>query len=360
MLFSASSFAQTRFVVTYTNATDNGKEVISFIENHIPDTYNRRLEMNALEFSTVVDYEIAYVASILELANVQDAVVRKERAEINTVQKAGGTNCEQAMQLCSSSSVPGNSSGAGVQELPDNNTIDGCLRVEHQSSWYYLNVLTPGNLVLRINPDDNDDDYDFAIWGPFSSTTANANCPPITSPIRCSYSQQKGNTGLAYGASDESESSSGDKWVNPLAVTAGQIYIMLVDNYSTSYEGYNIEFSYTGNLSTAILGCTPVVLPVGISEFEGLKVGDDNVITWTTESELNNDYFTLEWSATGFPNEWQTVQTVNGAGDSETTRNYSAVHSNYRQNSMNYYRLTQTDFNGKETMIEKIVVIDNK
>ncbi len=360
MLFSAISFAQTRFVVTYNNTTNNGKDVISFIEDHIPDTYNRHLEANTAEFSTVVDYEISYVVSILELADIHDAVVRKERTEINVSQKAGGNNCEQAMQLCSSSSVPGNSGGFGTQELPNNNTIDGCLRVEHQSSWYYLNVLTPGNLVFRINPDDDEDDYDFAIWGPFTSATAGANCPPITSPIRCSYSEEDGNTGLSYSANDLSEDENGDKWVKELSVLTGQIYILLVDNYSTSSQGYNIQFSYSGNISTAVLGCIPVVLPVGISEFEGLKVGGDNVLTWTTESEQNNDFFTVQWSATGLPNEWQTIQTVNGAGDSETTRNYSAVHSDYRQNSLNYYRLIQTDFNGKETMIEKIVAIDNR
>lgn len=360
MLFSTLSFAQTRFVVSYNNVAHNGKEVITAIGEAIPDTYNRYIDTNnSLTFSTVVDYEIAFVNTVLESANVYDAVISKERTAYNTIMKVGGTDCEQAMQLCSSSSVPGNSSGFGTQELPNNNTIDGCLSIEHQSSWYYLNVLTPGNLVMRINPDNDNDDYDFAVWGPFNAASASANCPPVTSPTRCSYSQYKGNTGLAYGAGDDSEGTGGDRWVNPLSVTTNQIYILLVDNYSVSSQGYNIEFSFPGNLSTAVLGCIPVTLPVGISQFSGLKVETDNVLTWTTESEQNNDFFTLQWSATGMAGDWKTVQIVEGAGDSETTKYYSAIHSGYKQNSLNYYRLTQTDFNGHETVIEKIVALDN-
>lgn len=359
VLCSTFGFAQTRFTVNY-NTNVNGKDAISTLEHHIPDTYDRKLEEDGLSFSTVVDYEISLINSILESINIYDAVITKERSEFNATPKVGGNNCEQAMQLCNSSSVPGNSGGFGTQELPNNNTVDGCLSIEHQSSWYYLNIQTAGDLVMRINPDDNNDDYDFAIWGPFTTANVGANCPPVTSPIRCSYSGVDGNTGMMAGAGDDSEGSGGNGWVNSLPVLANRVYILLIDNFSASSEGYNINFNWGGNNTTAVIGCTPVVLPVGLSEFNGLKVDKQNVLTWTTETEQNNDFFTLQWSASGLANDWHTLQTIEGAGDSEIKKYYSAVHSDYRQNSLNYYRLTQTDFNGEETVIEKIVAIDNK
>jgi len=358
VLCSTFSFAQTRFTVNYNN-TVNGKDVISIIEHHIPDTYDRQLGDNAFSFSTVVDYEINFVHSVLESIDIYGAVVTKERSEFNAVPKVGGNNCELAMQLCNSSSVPGNSGGFGTQELPNNNSIDGCLSVEHQSSWYYLNIQTAGDLLMRINPDDNDDDYDFAIWGPFTAANVGVNCPPVTAPIRCSYSGVDGNTGMIDGAGDDSEGSGGNGWINSLPVQANRVYILLIDNFSASNDGYNINFNWGGNNTTAVIGCTPVVLPVGLSEFTGFKVEKDNVLTWTTETEQNNDFFTLQWSASGLANDWHTVQTIEGAGDSEIKKYYSAVHSDYRQNSLNYYRLTQTDFNGEETIIEKMVAIDN-
>jgi|SRR6218665_1607437 len=360
VLCSTFSYTQTRFVVENISSTGQGKATITEIEKHIPDTYNRQVQPNSIAFSTVVNYETSYIDSILNLANVHGATVLKEKTEAFVNMKAGGTDCEQAMQLCSSSSVPGNSSGHGTQELPNNNTIDGCLSLEHQSSWYYLNIQTAGTLVMRINPDDNDDDYDFAIWGPFTSANVGANCPPITAPIRCSWSQEDGNTGMIVGAGDDSENDYGNGWVEALPVQTNRVYILLVDNYSSSYDGYSINFNWGSNASTAIIGCTPVVLPVGLSEFTGLKIDRNNVLTWTTESEQNNDFFTLQWSSTGLPSDWHDVKTVEGAGDSQTKKYYSAVHTAYKPNDLNYYRLIQTDFDGKETVIDKIVAIDNR
>ena len=212
---------------------------------------------------------------------------------------------------------------------------------------------------MRINPDDNDDDYDFAIWGPFTAANAGVNCPPVSGPTRCSYSAEDGNTGMNYGYNDTSEDDEGNAWIAPLSVLTGQVYILLVDNYSTSNDGYNIQFNFSGNFSTATLGCTPVVLPVGLSEFKGRKLNESNLLSWTTESEINNSHFTLEWSSTGMETEWYTVSIVNGNGTAEDKHYYSAVHSDYRKNALNYYRLRQTDYDGYSTVFEQYVLIDN-
>lgn len=360
VLSGTFSFAQTRFNVEFQDSTTESKETITLIENHIPDTYDRTSAKHSISFSTAIDYELSFIDSILQICNAPNANIIKVKTGNQATEKAGGTNCEQAMQLCSSSSVPGNSSGFGIQELPNNNGVDGCLTVEHQSSWYYLNIQAAGDLVMRINPDDNDDDYDFAIWGPFTSANAGANCPPVTSPIRCSYSGVDGNTGMIVGEGDNSEPSGGNGWIEALPVLSNQIYIMLIDNFSTSNDGYNINFNWGGHSTTATIGCIPVTLPVGISSFSGEKNYGENVLSWTSESEINNHYYTLESSVTGKEYDWVEVEKVQGGGNSTQHLNYSVSDTRYTKGAVNYYRLVQTDYDGKTTVIEKKVAIDNR
>jgi len=152
--------------------------------------------------------------------------------------------------ICSDSSFDGNASGYGTQELYGSSPSNrGCLiGNEHETSWYYVNVGTAGTLEMTITPDNfgtsSLDDYDWAIWGPYTSLTANLNCPPTTDPIRCSHagipsnSTGTGNgiTGLGNGAIDNSEGQGGDGWINFLNVLPGEVYILLIDGFLTGYS----------------------------------------------------------------------------------------------------------------------------
>ena len=69
-------------------------------------------------------------------------------------------------------------------------------------------------------------------------------------------------------------------------------------------------------------------------------------MSWTTATEINNDYFTIERSADGVV--WETVSKVNGAGNSGQDLSYEA----YDQSPVagtSYYRLKQTDFDGQSS-----------
>ncbi len=70
-------------------------------------------------------------------------------------------------------------------------------------------------------------------------------------------------------------------------------------------------------------------------------------ITWTTESEHNNDYFRIEKSNTGF--EWEILGTVEGVGNSTTEQTYTYFDENQRIN--NYYRLYQVDIDGAQELL---------
>jgi len=101
------------------------------------------------------------------------------------------------------------------------------------------------------------------------------------------------------------------------------------------------------------LTCTSpcLVLPIELVNFSS-KCDSKNVeFSWKTESEVNNDYFTLEGSLDGII--FSEVEKIQGSGSSNMPRTYSI--SIERQKAFhNYFRLKQTDYNGYFTHSEII------
>ncbi|MNJ83082.1 hypothetical protein D3C87_04960 [compost metagenome] len=350
--------AQNQYKIELNSPQAGNKTFLTAIENHIPNTYNRFVEGNLISFSTAINYSIRFVDSIARIIGIPAGSVVRSKGQTQMIEKAGGTNCGTAEQICSGSSLPGNSSGFGIQEL--NNTNSGCLRSEHQSSWYYINIQAAGSLSFRINPNSGSD-YDFAVWGPFTASNASANCPPVNGPVRCSYAQGNGSTGMRAGESGNSEDEDGNRWINALNVNANQVYILLIDNYSSSGIGYTFDFNWSGNATTAVVGCTPVVLPVEMAGFTGSYSGNANMLNWSTEAELNNDYFEVEWTTTPSENSsWSKIDAIDGAGNSESRIDYAINHYTYVRNAVNYYRIRQVDLNGQTRSYPTIVSIDNR
>jgi hypothetical protein len=249
----------------------------------------------------------------------------------------------QGMTICSNNTFSANSGGVGLQELSATNR--GCLSSnERQSSWYYFSPTAPGFVAFTISPQNGGDDYDFAIWGPYPSIT----CPYISGdlPTRCSYSALTGNTGLLNGAGDNSEGAGGDKFVEDLNVLAGEVYVMVIDNFSVSGQPFDLIFTP----GSAPLDCTP--LPVVLLGFNGKAQELNNLLTWSTASETNNQYFTVEKSDDAI--NWNELGRVTGAGNSNDIKNYSLVDPVPFQTT--YYRLTQTDYNGTKTTFQTISV----
>ena len=85
-------------------------------------------------------------------------------------------------------------------------------------------------------------------------------------------------------------------------------------------------------------------LPIELLSFDAKANNDYVNIAWTTLSETNNDYFTVEKSKD--VNTFEMVINTAGAGNSNTLLNYSAK-DNEPFSGVSYYRLKQTDFDGK-------------
>lgn len=90
------------------------------------------------------------------------------------------------------------------------------------------------------------------------------------------------------------------------------------------------------------VGATP--LPVTLLEFNANVVQDKVVeLIWSTETEVNNDFFTVERSRDG--QAYETVEIVPGAGNSSAVLRYDLTdYTPFRGAS--YYRLKQTDYDG--------------
>ena len=121
------------------------------------------------------------------------------------------------------------------------------------------------------------------------------------------------------------------------------------------------EGSYTFTVTNAD-GCesapTDVILldqnlPIELLTFKASCNADAVLIEWSTASETNNNYFTLEKSNDG--NIWAYVATIIGAGNSISIKNYF-FNDIATSDATTYYRLSQTDFDGSKTVFDAISV----
>jgi hypothetical protein len=98
----------------------------------------------------------------------------------------------------------------------------------------------------------------------------------------------------------------------------------------------------------------PTPLPIELIKFSGKEIYDNkSLIQWSSGSETNNDFYTLERSADGI--KFKEIYRVKGAGNSNTIRNYSFV-DNAPEEQTSYYRLKQTDYDGTTVTFKTIQV----
>ena len=91
-------------------------------------------------------------------------------------------------------------------------------------------------------------------------------------------------------------------------------------------------------------------LPIDLLNFIGNCLNNGITINWSTASESNSNYFTIEKSYDGKNFTW--LAQINAAGNSTQTKNYSYFDAN--ENTTAYYRLSQTDKNGQENFLQII------
>jgi len=100
----------------------------------------------------------------------------------------------------------------------------------------------------------------------------------------------------------------------------------------------------------------PVSLPIELLYFKGVKDNLSNKLFWSTASENNNDFFTVEKSTNGI--DWEIINRQSGAGNSSNQLDYYSLDQNV-ESLVNYYKLKQTDYDGKFKYSD-IISVDNR
>ncbi len=127
---------------------------------------------------------------------------------------------------------------------------------------------------------------------------------------------------------------------NGLSITSGSI---IVGGISTTHIPAN-QTRYVTIASTS----ASTTLPVELLDFSATanEVERTVELSWSTVTETNNDFFTVEKSLN--TDEWTEALFIPGAGNSTTRIDYEVVDGNPFP-GLSYYRLKQTDFDGSYT-----------
>jgi Secretion system C-terminal sorting domain len=184
-------------------------------------------------------------------------------------------------------------------------------------------------------------------------------------------------TNINPGGQDVSTTHVIDRWweVNAPGVTADYVLRYSGDENTTSgstasgafnvqfWNGSNFtKFNSTGNGVTTGVGSIsasltningPIVLssgsaslPIKLVQFDAKVSGAAVEITWTTAEEKNNDFFSIERSDDG--QNFEKIEEIDGAGNSNQILRYTTM-DDAPLPGVSYYRLKQTDFDGKFT-----------
>lgn len=110
---------------------------------------------------------------------------------------------------------------------------------------------------------------------------------------------------------------------------------------------YGRGLSRAGAISTMnaniTMSCDEFDVPIELTSFIVECINEQASITWTTASELNNDYFSIERSYDAI--NWECIGKVEGSGSTSIEHDYAFIDVNPYNND-SYYWLKQTDFDG--------------
>ena len=119
----------------------------------------------------------------------------------------------------------------------------------------------------------------------------------------------------------------------------------------TITSGSFSTFSNIFTLGNVPGGTNP--LPIRLLSFTCEKKETGVLIKWTTATEINNDYFTVESSEDA--EHYTEILSVPGAGNSSSMLSYNAMdYSSW--SGIHYYRLKQTDFDGEFSYSQAIKI----
>lgn len=193
-------------------------------------------------------------------------------------------DCVDRLIVCGNTSLSFNSNGSGIDDFAiSGNPQPECGVEEMQSLWLSVPIETDGTIGFIITPKSTSDDkdYDFAVFGP------DVSCTNLGTTLRCSYAGvpdgSSGLTGLTATATENSEDTRGDGFVKEIMVRAGEVYTLLIDNFSANDQGFDIEWTGTATIARqpeVVPPVIPAICDLDNNDLEPFDLSDlDDIIT---------------------------------------------------------------------------------
>lgn len=212
--------------------------------------------------------------------------------QIVRAQVPNNQDCLAAIPICQnvySTTISYSGEGNYPNEI---NSSSSCLGSgEKNDVWYTFTVQQSGNLNFLITPNNSSDDYDWAVYN-----LTNNNCSDIyTNPgleVSCNFSATSGTTGPNGGSANSSQNAAGTPYNAVIPVTVGQTYVVNVSNFSSSQNGYTIDFS----ASTAVIFDQ---VPPQILSVNNPGCGGNTLTVTFSENILCNTVQATDFSFTG-------------------------------------------------------------
>lgn len=172
---------------------------------------------------------------------------------VNTWPGMPGQDCGLQIPVCSNNFTVGDPGYQAVGANCDFSSTNICLASgERGSVWYTIPITSSGTLMFVITPNDlgaaagDETDYDFGLWKTTGAAPV-ATCASILAgnaaipPVACNYSFL-GVTGCYTGGNYSLGAMNFDAAFEvPVTVTAGEVYTLVISNFSNSTSGFNIN-----------------------------------------------------------------------------------------------------------------------
>ncbi len=125
--------------------------------------------------------------------------------------------------------------------------IGSCVEKPHNETWYRFAIAQSGTLQFEIVPDNGFDDYDWVLLkaDPKNPDTC-PSLPETKARLACNNAAGRGHmgaTGMGTKGQTLNAGSSGNPYSQPLEVKKGDIFFLMVDDYSKHSSGFTISFN---------------------------------------------------------------------------------------------------------------------
>jgi len=177
------------------------------------------------------------------------------QAQTMSFPQEGNADCDGALEISDSlygPTVPPEGHGKKM-DIQTNSMKDLYMfEREHNTLWYRFEALYTAELALDIIAVDSTDDFDFILFKhddspDFCKKIKNNEVKPIRSNMAKSEPGSMGKTGLDSLATDDYvQSGPGNSYSKAVGAIQGDVYYMVVDNFSKEGKGHRIHMHYKG------------------------------------------------------------------------------------------------------------------